>query len=47
MVFESVQPEGVQRNFSTVFARQTSTDVSIHIFMAHDSILQMKGPLQS
>jgi hypothetical protein len=47
MVFQSAQCEGVQRNFSTVFARQTSTDVSIHNFMARDSILLMKGPLQS
>jgi hypothetical protein len=36
MVFLSVQSEGVERNFNTVFARQTSTDVSIHNFMARD-----------
>jgi hypothetical protein len=47
MVFQTVQYEGVKRNFRHVSALQTSVDVSIHNYMAGDSILQIKGSLQS
>jgi hypothetical protein len=46
-VFHSVQDGGVERNFRHFFAIQTSIDVSIHNCVAGDSILQIKGSLQS